>query len=296
MSEMSPETRALLERGRDYGPLPLERRARMKSALSLRIAGMAAAPSIGAGVAWALAKKVLGFAVVAGALGGGAAVVRHVRAAHPGGSPLPSGTPSSVAQPSLAQPVEAARWDRVEDPGPTPSATQAGPVHRAATSRARAESAPAPAPRVAEPRSLAGPSTLAAPSTLAGSTTLAAPAHAGNARESTSGSPPVASPVAAAVASAALQPSTLEDEARLLREAHRAYMGGEPARALAWLGEHARLYPHGTLEPERSAERVFVLCALGADDRAASEASAFLQNHPSGALAARVASSCGSKP
>jgi hypothetical protein len=118
--------------------------------------------------------------------------------------------------------------------------------------------------------------------------------------------PPAPSPVAppvivkAPIAHArrsALRPvavSTLADETALLRDADRALRAGDTSTAMERLDEHATRFPKGTLAPERSAERLIVLCEVGAaDQRAISE---FLAERSSSPLAARVRRACAPKP
>jgi hypothetical protein len=88
--------------------------------------------------------------------------------------------------------------------------------------------------------------------------------------------------------------SLLGEEARLVRDANEAAKSGDTARALAFLDEHASRFPGGVLEPERSAERIFILCAAGRADEARTAKDAFLIRHASGPLAARVRESCAS--
>ena len=53
-----------------------------------------------------------------------------------------------------------------------------------------------------------------------------------------------------------LNPTTLEDETRLVRAGMAALRGGDPARALALFDDHAQSYPNGALAEERAAERI----------------------------------------
>jgi hypothetical protein len=110
---------------------------------------------------------------------------------------------------------------------------------------------------------------------------------------------PIGSVIAARSTSAPSQaPSaatSLADDAALLRAAHQALSAGDASRALRLLDEHAARFPASALEPERSAERVFALCAAGRVPAAHDAASAFLVSHPTGPLSLRVASSCGAK-
>jgi hypothetical protein len=106
---------------------------------------------------------------------------------------------------------------------------------------------------------------------------------------------PESSPQAPAPAPPVPRISALEEEARLLRDAHRALAAGDPSRALSLLDEDARRFPRGELEPERAAERVFALCATGDVEQATREAQAFVRLHAPGALASRVAEGCGGR-
>jgi hypothetical protein len=87
--------------------------------------------------------------------------------------------------------------------------------------------------------------------------------------------------------------AALAAETALLREADRALRAGDNATALARLDEHATRFPHGVLEPERTAERLIVLCELGVAD--ARDVSQFLSSHAGSPLAARVRRACATK-
>ena len=88
--------------------------------------------------------------------------------------------------------------------------------------------------------------------------------------------------------------STLAAETALLRDADRALRAGDTATALARLDEHAARFPNGALAPERSAERLIVLCQLGvADPRAVTR---FLDARSGSPLAARVRRACAPQP
>ncbi|HVX93296.1 MAG TPA: hypothetical protein VHK47_00195 [Polyangia bacterium] len=112
----------------------------------------------------------------------------------------------------------------------------------------------------------------------------------------------VAKPRPVPARSAAVAPSppppvdgaaALAAETALLREADRALRAGDNATALALLDEHATRFPHGVLEPERTAERLIVLCELGVAD--ARDVSQFLSTHAGSPLAARVRRACPTK-
>jgi hypothetical protein len=79
-------------------------------------------------------------------------------------------------------------------------------------------------------------------------------------------------------------------ETALLRDADRALRAGDPATALARLDEHATRFPKGALAPERTAERLIVLCEVGAADPRAVEQ--FLAARSGSPLAARVRRAC----
>mgnify|MGYP001557190041 CR=1 FL=1 len=80
----------------------------------------------------------------------------------------------------------------------------------------------------------------------------------------------------------------------MLRDADRALRAGDMATALGRLAEHEARFPKGALAPERSAERLIVLCEVGAaDPRAVSQ---FLAGRSGSPLAARVRRACAPKP
>jgi hypothetical protein len=91
---------------------------------------------------------------------------------------------------------------------------------------------------------------------------------------------------------AATPTSGLSAETRLVRSAHAALRDKSPARALAFLDEHAQRFPSGVLRPERMAARVFALCELGQRTLAHAAAAVFLREHPRSPLAPEVRRSC----
>jgi hypothetical protein len=97
----------------------------------------------------------------------------------------------------------------------------------------------------------------------------------------------------ATVPPAVERPSLLDGEIALLRAAHTARRGGEPARALAILHEHETRFPHGALSEDCAAERIYALCALGRADEARLLATRFMAAHPASPHAPAVRSSCG---
>ncbi len=83
-------------------------------------------------------------------------------------------------------------------------------------------------------------------------------------------------------------------EVRLIGEAHTAMRGGDAARALVLLDEHARRYPKGALGEERDAARISALCALGRTSEARDATERFLRAAPLSPHAGPVRASCGS--
>jgi hypothetical protein len=273
MNELSPETRALLLRGRSHDGLPPEVRVRMKSALVVRAAGASALATTfarGAALAW----KVVAVTAVTAALGGAGVVAwRAPKRPHP----------ARGTSPPAASPVQTGA-DREHPSAPDDlhgTASEAPPKEvdrRADLPRARRVREAAIAENRGRSPAPPAPPTMPTPPADA---ELAVPSRA-----------PESSPPAAAPAPPVPRLSSLEEEARLLRDAHRARVAGDPSRALALLDEDARRFPRGALEPERAAERVFALCATGDVERATREAQAFVRLHAPGALANRVAEGC----
>jgi hypothetical protein len=165
-----------------------------------------------------------------------------------------------------------------------PAVASAAPVPDPATTAAPLSAQPAPA--VAAPRATAARDTdtpVAQPPTPPTPPTPLATVSA-------SAAVPLPLPTASAPVASV---SSLQAEARLLREADRALKGGDAAGCLQMLDEHARQFPAGVLEPERSAERVLALCAAGRAADAQHAARTFLATHEAGPQASRVRASCG---
>ncbi|AKU94095.1 hypothetical protein AKJ09_00759 [Labilithrix luteola] len=149
----------------------------------------------------------------------------------------------------------------------------APPVTFAREPAAKAASSPASPPVQVAPRYVAPPSSRVEVPALAESE-------------------PASPPQARAASSEALAQGSITEEARLLREANRTLKGGDAEGALAILALHAERYPHGVLEPERSAVRVFALCEAGRREEARAAANAFRANHGASPLGARVEGAC----
>ncbi len=98
--------------------------------------------------------------------------------------------------------------------------------------------------------------------------------------------PPPAAPSAPAV-------DPLAAETELLGRAQAALAAGRHADALVLLDEHARLFPRGALAHEREGARWLASCGAGRGDAVRSAVGAFLAEHPSSPLAARLRAACG---
>lgn len=90
--------------------------------------------------------------------------------------------------------------------------------------------------------------------------------------------------------------SGIREELALLEQAHRELSRGNAAASLAVLDAHARRFPNGAFSAERTAGRVFALCALGQLQRARTIGDDFLQREPNSPLVPRIRSSCAGRP
>jgi hypothetical protein len=113
--------------------------------------------------------------------------------------------------------------------------------------------------------------------------------------------PDVRGPRTSAPESGAARPAPVEvpppmpsirEELALLEQAHRELSQGNPSASLATLDAHTRRFPSGAFTAERTAARVFALCALGQVDRARAVADEFLRAAPASPLVPRIRSSC----
>lgn len=89
---------------------------------------------------------------------------------------------------------------------------------------------------------------------------------------------------------------SLEIEAKILREARAARLAGQAARSLSLVTEHATRFPNGALAPERDAERISALCALGRREEAQKHIADFELRWTSSPLLERVRASCRGTP
>ncbi len=111
--------------------------------------------------------------------------------------------------------------------------------------------------------------------------------------------PALAQTVPVAVAAPPRSASVAGDvaaEVRLLSDAQTAIRGGDAARSLRLLDEHARRYPEGALGEERDAMRIAALCALGRDAEARRATDRFLRASPRSPHAGPLRASCGGSP
>lgn len=166
----------------------------------------------------------------------------------------------------------AALWLSTLPRGAVPSA-QAPVVARSTTPRAAASALPVvtPAPPPSEPAVAAAPP----PSPRA---TALAPQRAELARP----------------ASASSTPATPDpgEEVGLVRAMQQALRSGDPSRALALAGEHARRFPHGALVEEREGARAVASCQLAEPSARATVGEAFTRRFGASPYAARVKAAC----
>jgi hypothetical protein len=274
MSDLSPETRAMLARGRAGHALPEGRRRGMKRALLVRIAGGTLVASTTS--ATALAGKVVAVAILVGAFSVGVAnVVESRSAARP---PAPVSVPAAAPIAQAGPPRGSSPARPPEAPPGAPEMATAEPVATAmAVPTGEVPVAPAAADSVATAtvRRAARGTPIATAATARIATTLDAPVSSAP----SSSAPPLSAP-------------SLQAEATLLLEAHQALHAGDPETALRLLGDHAARFPGSALAPERSAERVLALCQAGRNVEARREGQAFLAVSGSGPLALRVQRSC----
>ena len=262
MSDLSPETLALLDRARDGEALPAADRSAMRRRLAVAVGvaaplamGSTAAASVSAAAWVARGLAVLG---TVGAVSA-AVVVPSLRTPNPPPSamvaPVRAATPAVVARP------------------PAPAVSPAPPTPPAP-----------PAPEPAQP-----------PAPLATPVLSLVPAPSPVARRAAHATPPAPAaaidPVAPATRAEPLE-DTLAAEVRLVNGARAAIDGRDPARALDLLADHQRRFAAGALEPEASALRVDALCAAGRTPEAEAEALRFHSRHPGSPLERRLAATC----
>jgi hypothetical protein len=271
---LDPQTRALLDRAK-HGFEPSAQDARDAEAALLAAIGVAAigaTAGVAAGAAGAsvsagklvsggsvFAKVIVGLAVVSAGIAGVAALARPVA---PTSAEVPAAlaTPASTA-PSTATAATGPTREPIADPSPL--AARSVPATRLAVPAAAA-GLPATTSTADAPRP-AGPDAVGPPAAIA----------------------PESEPMIARAPA-----STLEDEVAIVRDGTARLHAGDGAGALAAFDAHARSYPRGVLEEERSAGRVLALCALGRVAEARAQRDVLRAEHPASAHAARIRESC----
>jgi hypothetical protein len=188
-------------------------------------------------------------------------------------------------------------------PGPPPRATASvfadfeedpAPPSAAANTAAGSEAAPPSAGAAGDTGAKAAPEAEGRDSAASAAPTAAPSPRSdfldGPSAGSTSAKAPAAGP-AAPSGSATGDP--LEDEAKLLAAAHTALSGGDAARALILLDQHAAKFPRGTLAPERRAARAMALCKLGRTAEGRREAEMLYGKDSKSPVAAKIERACG---
>jgi hypothetical protein len=280
MINLDDEARVLLDLARDAHDPSDDDRARVRAALASRLgaaaglglaagvtaaglgsaAKIAAATSAGAtalGTGTAAVKLIGAVVLVCATLGGGAAVIHHVRSAsvtplaasertaprcRPGASAAPTAMPPETSESSPED-------DGPKADPPTPDLRPTVAVEPQAAQQARTSAIRRSA------RSAEAPSE----------------AKAGLAERSAGRPIP-----------------GVANEARLIHGGVVALKSGQAARALALFDAHALLYPHGVLAEERDAERALALADLGRAADAHTAIEQFLQAYPASPLAVRL--------
>lgn len=91
-----------------------------------------------------------------------------------------------------------------------------------------------------------------------------------------------------------MRPGGIGRELELVKRAGAAVNAGEHVEALEILATHAREFPDGTLNEDRSALRVLALCGAGRDEQGRSARASFLGRWPGSVHAERVRNACAS--
>jgi hypothetical protein len=286
MSDLSPQARALLEASAEGDDPSAADRARIRSALALRIGtgalvggGIAtASSSVGAAV---IAAKVVKALVVMGLVFGAGAL--------PWGDAERQDETVAVTTPAGGF-VEREAFEHEPPPrvAPTAAAFAEDPV-------VELEAVDAMAPAPAAPLASAPVASVAGTSTNGTSTNGTSPGATSTGATSTRATAR-ASGATGAEEPTAQEPSAedLDAETALLRRARVAIRNGDVGAALAILAQHAGEFPKGQLRNEREALRVLALCRAGKTAEAKEAATPFLAgNSP---LAVRIRESCAGTP
>jgi hypothetical protein len=298
MSDLSPETRRLIDMARDGDRLPPGRRAMLETRFFARVAG-GAIIGLAAREAWAksaglfgpVAKGLAGLAVVSSIGAGGYLAVRATRTDLAPSMRTTITETSHAARATNATNEAPAAQAIVTAPSRSPRGAEAEPARRAGSGVNVTEPREPIARRASAPvaAKAAAPSRGSTPRTSAPAAVAAAPAQAAAPAATTPPAPEPPAP-AAEEAAPARASTALADETRLLWEADQALRSGSTSRALSLLDEHASRYPDGSLSPERGAERVVALCKLGRID--APTVRGYLNSHPNVSLSERIQQAC----
>lgn len=268
MSDLSPETRALLDRAHGGDALPKGHRRILRRRLAAAV-GLAAPFTLSATAAAMWAAR--GIAILA------ATGIVHAVAVTPALSPVspPRGpvavqtrrasVPAARATPLALVPPSAPAATRVKEVSPEPKDEPARAAALRSTPLASAGTAPP-----ASTRSTLVPGPMPPPVAVVEASPVA---------NSTSAAPSV---------------DALAAEVHLVGDAQRALRAGDPERSLALLGEHDQRFPNGALGPEAATLRVDALCAAGRASDAQAAARRLETQHPGSPLTRPLASGCAS--
>ena len=277
MKPLSNQAKAVLRDYRTVESLGASARARLLDNLSMRIAaqdlpadGLDVAPPEPAAqglLAKLLAGPVskIGLAVIVVAIPSG--WLLHSNQEPPAIlARLPPHWHESAARPTPVQPESLPR-----ETGPAPQAAERVSIAPRGTGHQPVANTPPAAPRVhrGSPQETPSDSELLNP-----------PSDVMN---PTPTSPP---------ASGAVPADMIDEEVRLLSQAHAAIRAGRPRDALSKLREHAESFPNSKLEEARQVARMIALCDSGRRAAARAEARVFLSARPRSPLANRVRSIC----
>jgi TolA-binding protein len=305
MSDLSPETRRLIDMARDGDRLPPGRRAMLETRFFTRVVGGAViglaareAFAKSTGLFGPVAKGIAGLALVSSIGAGGYWAVRATRSDLAASLRNTSQETSHAAGPSNEWSAPAAQAMAAPPSRPV-RAAETEPPRRAGNSLNVAEPRESIARRAPASVAMRTPSAPGRGTSSRSAPAPVAPAQAGAPTQATAPAQaaPVATPPAtpeppapAAEETASRVPNALADETRLLWEADQALRSGNTARAVTLLDEHASRYPDGSLSPERGAERVMALCKLGRID--APTVRSYLGSHPNLSLSERIQQAC----
>jgi hypothetical protein len=311
MTELSPNTRRLLELARHQDdPAPGVQR-RVERALSERLALGATAAGAAAASKTALAAKLLLPLGLAAVVAGGG-WYSLAQSAHGPAEParLTSALPRTPDRPPVPEPREPAAVSPAAPDAPaagtpaaasspdaaaiTPAARRGGTA-RAAAKAARAGITPEHEPHAAVARDsaphAAGPRT-APEGASSGEPAAVAAAPRETSPEAAAGEPAPVRVTEAARTLRGVPVDPLLAETEALRAAQRALRGGDTDEALELLNAQDRTYRSGALKEERAAARVLALCQGGDVRSARLEAERFVRRWPRSALRGRVLSAC----